>query len=292
VRGSAEVAADRSESPIQVDLNVISEGYFATVGIPLLRGRDFARSDQAGAPDVVIINERMADALWPGRNALGRYLRTRNGRNWQVIGIVPDRKLRSFRADVSSTVYRSVFQEPRREMTLQIRAAGNPLILAASLQEAVRQIAPGVPLLRIATMEAHLEKAVARERMTAALAGTLSALAIILLCVGLYGLISFHVVRRTREIGVRIALGARGAQVLLLMCRQGALLLLLGVFPGVPLSLAAARLTSSLLYGVNTADVASLLAGGSILFAAGAFATLIPAWRAARIDPAIALPGE
>jgi ABC-type antimicrobial peptide transport system permease subunit len=177
-------------------------------------------------------------------------------------------------------------------MTLQIRTGGNPLMLASSLPEAVRQVAPGVPLLRIATMQTHLENAVARERMTAALAGTLSVLAAVLLCVGLYGLISFHVLCRTREIGVRMALGARSGQVLLLILKQGALLLLLGVSAGVPLSLAAARLSSRLLYGVSPADGVSLLVGGSILLAAGIVATLIPAWRAARIDPASALRRE
>ena len=177
-------------------------------------------------------------------------------------------------------------------MTLQIRTSGNPLTLSGLLQDAVQQVAPDLPLLKIATMQAHLESAVARERMTAALASALSALAVVLLCVGLYGIVSFHVLRRTREIGVRMALGARREQVLLLMLKQGGRLLLLGVCAGVPLSLAAARLASALLYGVSPTDGVSLAAGAFSLLATGAFATLIPAWRAARIDPASALRSE
>jgi predicted permease len=292
MRSSTELTADPSAPAVPVDLNVVSPGYFETIGIPLVQGRNFHPSEQAGTPQVIIINQRTADTFWPGASPIGRQLRTRDGHNWEVIGIVPDRKLRNFRAGASPAVYRSVFQDPRREMTLQIRTGGNPLMLASSLPEAVRQVAPGVPLLRIATMQTHLENAVARERMTAALAGTLSVLAAVLLCVGLYGLISFHVLCRTREIGVRMALGARSGQVLLLILKQGALLLLLGVSAGVPLSLAAARLSSRLLYGVSPADGVSLLVGGSILLAAGIVATLIPAWRAARIDPASALRRE
>lgn len=294
IRSSIEVAAHPSETEpsTQVDLNVVSPGYFETIGIPLLQGRDFSRADHASSPDVVMINQRMAQRFWPGENALGRRLRTRDGQDWQVIGIVPDRKLRNFRAAASPSAYRPVFQESRRAMTLQIRTSGNPLMLSGLLQEAVQQVAPNLPLLKIATMQAHLENAVSRERMTAALASALSALAVVLLCVGLYGIVSFHVLRRTREIGVRMALGARREQVLLLILKQGGRLLLLGVCAGVPLSLAAARLASALLYGVSPADGVSLAAGAFILLATGAFATLIPAWRAARIDPASALRSE
>ena len=276
---------------VEFDANSVGPEYFAAMRIPLRAGRAFDDRDGRGAVRVAVINETMARRYWPGRSPLGRHIGDSLSAA-TVIGVVRDGKYRSLREAPRPVVYFSALQDPVSTGTLIVRARQNPIALAATVRQVVRAVDPNVPLFNIRTLETHLALASARERLVASVSVLFGSLALVLSLVGLSGLLAFAVARRTREIGVRLALGARPGDVRALILRRGMGLAGVGLAVGLGLAALLGRFTTVLLYGVSPIDPASYAVGLLLVAGVAGAASVLPAWRAARVDPVVALRTE
>jgi predicted permease len=301
MRGGTDIVTELPERPgqqhtTQVDYNVISPDYFATVGLAVLRGRAFTDHDREGAPKVAVVNEQFARRFWPRQDSLSQRFRLagRGSPDTEVVvaGVVRDGKFRNFREPVRPCFYLPLWQHWRGEVSLEVRAAGEPAPLSAAVGAAVRAIDRDLVLPEVLTLAAHRDLGLSQERLAAALLGGLGALALVLATLGVYGLLSFSVAQRTREIGIRLALGGRTAEVLRRVLRQGMVLVLIGIGIGLAVALALARFVASLLYEVSPSDATTLAGVSALLTAAAAVACLVPARRAARVNPVEALRYE
>jgi putative ABC transport system permease protein len=277
------------------DVATISDNYFAVAGISLLRGRPFAPSDLADGPKVVIIDERMAKTYWPGEDPVGKRMGFAGGIGQvEIIGVAPTLRLYGYASEPPvPQVYFLQRQVPAMNtVTVLLRTHGDPLALRAALADVVRRVDPAQPVFNVRTMEQDIARTQVTARLYTHLLGCFSGLALLLAAVGLYGVISYSTAQRTREIGIRLALGAVSAEVFRLILRDGFRLIAVGTALGLAAALALAQLTRSLLFGVSTAD-ASVYAGVVVLLGAiAALACWLPARRAARVDPLVALRAE
>ncbi len=276
---------------------VASPSYFETLGIPVLRGRAFNEFDSADGKPVTVINETMARRFWPGQDPVGQQIRiysnpTTTGPWLEIIGVVGDTKIRQLNEEAKQEIVMPFAQRPGRGATLLIRTAGDPEQLTAQVREHARALEKDVVFANITTMEQVLNRTLAQPRMNLALLGSLSALALVMAVIGVYGVMSYAVSQRTREMGIRMALGARKEDVLRLVLRQGLRVTLAGVGVGLAVSLALTRLMQSLLFGVSPTDPATFAAVAALLLAVALAACWIPARRAARVDPMVALRYE
>ncbi|MGA2326517.1 MAG: ABC transporter permease [Bryobacteraceae bacterium] len=274
------------EMPI-VFARVVDRRYFQAMQVPLQRGRLFTERD-AGAPRVAIVNETMARRFWPGQDPIGK--RFGNSRDWiTVVGVVGDMKHTSITQAPDAEYFEPYPQGPRSEMVLAVRTAADPMRLAPALRNAVLELDPDQPVSRVVAMSRRLSDSIAPQRFSALLLGIFALVALALAAVGIYGVISFSVTRRTHEIGVRLALGARRNDVLGMVVLDAVGLALIGVAIGVAGGLALTRLLGSLLYGVSATDPVIFAAVSLVLTAVAALASFLPARRAARVDPIVAL---
>jgi putative ABC transport system permease protein len=286
----------------EVELNFASPGYFQTVGIPLLQGRDFDAREVPGVPRSVIIDETMARKYFPGQNPIGRHIddnqtREKNPPPLTVIGVVGHT---INQAPGSEPVFEKMpqmhycaAQSYQTDAMLMIRvAAGDPLRLAEPVRREVLALDPALPVADVNTMEGNIASEIAPRRLTMVLLGTFSVLALVLASIGLYGVMALGVTQRTREMGIRLALGAQRRDVLNLMLGQGARLVGIGLAVGLIAALGLARAASSLLYGIGGSDPATLASVSLLLAAVALLATYLPARRAMRIDPLEALREE
>ncbi len=276
--------------------------YFATMGIPLLRGRAFGPQDEPTAPigqmsqasRTVIIDETIARKLFGEADPVGQFLHADDsGPPLEVIGVAKDVIHKHLRGGPRPSVYS--IPAPNRRYVLSyynVRTTGNPLTIAGAIRQVVRELDPKVEVTELQTMNALIDDQLFRERSLSSLVGFFSLLALVLACLGLYGTLSYSVVRRTREIGVRMALGARRQTVLSLVIRQGLRLVLIGLGIGLGAALAATRLVSSLLYGVTATDPMTFALTVLLLGMVALVSCWLPARRAARIDPMAALRCE
>jgi predicted permease len=289
MRGGTDIVVDRAK--IQVDYNVVSPDYFPMIGLPVLGGRGFTDQDREGAPAVAVINELMARRFWPGRNPLGRRFRLtgREGGEVEVVGLVRDGKFRNFRDTHRPCFYLPLAQAGRRQMNLEVRAAGDLAALVAAIRSEVRAIDPAIPLADVLTLETIRERSLSQERLIASLLAGCGGVALLLAAIGIYGVMAFAVAQRTREIGIRMALGARAGDVAAAVLRRCALLALAGLAIGLAAAAALSRLVASLLYGVSPRDPAVLAGSSLALVLTALLAGYLPARRASRIDPATAL---
>jgi predicted permease len=280
----------------------VTPDYFATMGIPLLRGRAFGPQDEPTAPvgqmsqasRAVIIDETIARKLFGEANPVGQFLRADDsGPPLEVIGVAKDVIHQRLRGGPRPSVY-SIPASNRRYVLshFNARTVGNPLTIAGGIRQVVREMDPKVEVTELQTMKALIDDQMFRERSLSSLVGFFSLLALGLACLGLYGTLSYSVVRRTREIGVRMALGARRQTVLSLVLRQGLKLVLIGIGIGLGAALAATRLVSSLLYGVAATDPLTFVGVSLLLIGVSLIACGLPARRAAGIDPMTALRCE
>lgn len=266
----------------------IGPGYFGTIGLPLVEGRDVTDRDDASAPPVVIINETMARRYWSGRPALGG--RVRIGERWaEVIGIAHDAKYTSLSEPDRAFMYLPVGQAYRTEMRVIARTSGDPDALVPAVRQALARVAPGVPLFDVQTLAQHIAFSFFLIEMAATLLAVFGGTAALLAALGLYGVIAQGVAARTREIGVRMSLGASAADVGRLIVGQGLGLAGLGIALGLVGAAAVTRLFESQLLGVNPLDPAAFAATTTLLAATALVACALPAWRAARLDPVRAL---
>jgi putative ABC transport system permease protein len=278
---------------------VVSPGYFEAMRVPLRRGRYFNSGDGPDARAVAIINETMARKFWPNGDALGKRFKfdEPNAKTpWcSIVGVVGDVRQMRLNEAPRQEMYFPYWQAKGNWMAprdLAMRTAGNPLDLAAAVRQAVWSIDKDQPVSDVMTMDDILDQEVAQRRVQAALLGGFAALALILACVGIYGVLSYLVTQRTREIGVRVALGARASDVFRTVAGQGMALAAIGIAAGLAVSLLLMRLLSSLLFGVNSADPAAYLSAVTLFAAVALVASYFPARRAARVDPMAALRCE
>jgi putative ABC transport system permease protein len=297
------------EAPSAV-YRIVTPGYFATMRLPLMRGRDITEADSVTAPGVVIINEQAARQYWPGEDPIGKRLcfddDTANPASWlTVIGIAKDAKQDSWTDKATPEAYLAAFQnhdylgdsgsEASKHMnyiTLVARTAGDAAALAPAMKEAAWSFDRNLAISQVATMDGVVTEANAQPRFEMLLLTIFAAVALILAAVGIYGVISYSASRRTHEIGVRMSLGATRADVLLLVIRQGMWLALAGSVIGITGALLISRLMTKLLYGVQPTDPVTFMAVATGLGVVALLACYIPARRAMRVNPVTALRYE
>ena len=271
----------------------VTPDYIAAMGIPLLAGRNLASADREGAPLVTLVDEVAAKQLWPNENPIGQRIRFVWLEEWiTVVGVVGAVKRDSLNAPALSSLYRPMRQGFPSSMRLVARAELDPASLAASVRSAVSAVDANVPVSDIRTLDELVAASAARPRFTMLLLGVFAGVALLLGAVGIYGVIAFAVARRTREIGVRMALGAESGSVLRMVMREGGTLALIGVVLGLAGAFAVSRLLAGLLYGVTPSDPLVFVTVPVLLTAVALIASLIPAMRAAHVDPLVALRAE
>jgi len=281
--------SDPSKSPPLTNVDVVDTGYFDTAGIGLLRGRDFTDADRAGALPVAIVNEAMARQFWPGQEALGKRFRFYTETvPREVVGVVKTSKYTTLGEPPQPAAYTPLQQTYSDNIVLFVKAAGDAAALIEPVRREVRQLDPRMPIQNAQVVRGLIDQSLWAVNLAAALLGIFGALALSLACVGLYGVMSYSVSQRTREIGLRMALGASRPTVVALVMRQGLTLVGFGVIFGVGTAMTTSKMVASLLYGSST-DFVSYFAASVALVVVAALASLVPAMRASRVDPIIAL---
>jgi len=292
--GSFEVEGEPPVIPGQeprAERRWVTPGYFAAMGIPIQRGRVFTSKDSADQPSVVVINETLARQFFSARDPLGHRLKVQGA--WRtIVGVVSDVKSASLESDVRSQVYRPHAQEPWPPMTVVLHTEGNPLALAAAVRNEMKALDGLIPVAKMRTMEQVVWNAASARRFNTALLAFFAVAALLLTMIGTYGVVGFLVSRRSREIGIRMALGAQRRDVLRLVLQQGMQPVAFGSFAGLVGSLAASRLIASQLYGVSATDPLTLSSILALLLIAALLACWLPARRATRVDPMEALRYE
>jgi putative ABC transport system permease protein len=279
------------------EIRVVTPDYFRVLKTPLLRGHFFSESDNAHAPGVVIINNALATKYWPNEGALGKRItfsdpRKPNPKWLTVIGIVRNIRHRGLDVDPAPEYYLPLAQNAESSMILTVRSAQDPGALTSAIRREIQSIDPDQPIANVRTLEAVTADSIAPRRMSMVLLGAFAGFAMLLASVGIYGVISYLVVQRTHEIGVRIALGAQRSDILRLVVGHAAKLIGIGTIIGLVLAFLSTRLLSVLLYNVGAFDVATFLFVTITLAAVALLASYIPALRAARADPVVALGHE
>jgi len=274
----------------------VAPGFFETVGTALVAGRDFTERDTDTAPPVAIISERMARFFFGHENPLGKRFGWpgETGYTTEIIGVVKDARHGTPR-DQRGLYYVPYRQQQRllgAMWVVVVRTAGNPSGITARVRQELRELDPNLPVLRINTIAEQSNDLLVQERLLATLASAFGVLAMLLVCLGLYGVISYAVARRTNELGIRLALGATPAAVLRLVLKENLWLVLVGIALGVSVALAAARLISARLFGISPTDPLTIVAAIALLLAVAALAAFFPARRVARVDPLVALRHE
>jgi putative ABC transport system permease protein len=296
VEGAAPLAAGERDD---ANHRVVSADYFQTIGVPLVAGRFFSRFDSPNAMPVAIINEGMAKQYWPGANPLGRRFRfAPDGDAWfTVVGVVGDVHQMGLDVAGRAEMYFPATQAPGSfgyftPRDLAVRVKGDPLQFAAAVRLAVWSVDRNQPISGVMPFTELVDKELSAQRIQLWLLGSFAGLALLLAVIGLYGLLSHMVAERTRDIGVRMALGAQRSQVLASVMRQGLELVLLGLMAGAAGAWWQTRLMQKMLYGVKPTDAATFAAVAFTLLVAGALACYVPARRATRVDPMQALHHE
>jgi putative ABC transport system permease protein len=288
--GEGVVTADAT----RINANIIGPGFFRTLGIPLVRGRDFHERDVEGRPPVVILNETAVKMHFGGGNPLGQRVsfRGRQGPWREVVGVVRDSKYAALGEAALPVAYMPVAQNREAGMTLYVRTSVPPASLIGSVRREIQAIEPNLPVPSIQTMTDTISTSLYAARMGAWLLAVFGGLALLLAAIGIYGVLSFSIARRTREMGIRLALGANARDVFLLVVRDGMLLVGAGVIIGLAGGLAGAQSLASFLYGVPTSDAATFAVTLIILTTVALVACVIPARRAMRVNPIAALRYE
>lgn len=270
--------------------------YYKTMGIPLVRGRYFEDRDSAEAPGVAIIDETMARKYWPDEDPVGKRITFEGGRDnprWrEIVGIVGHVKHRGLEGESRVQYYIPYQQRPQSSMFLVVRTSGDPSSVAGSVRSSVLSIDRDLPVFRVKTMEQYVSESMTQRRFAMYLFGIFAVIALVLAAVGLYGVMAYSVTQRTHEIGVRMALGARRQDVVAMVVRQGMVLAGAGLVVGLGAAFGLTRLMAALLFGVNVRDVTTFVLISLILGAIAFMASLVPARRATKVDPLIALRYE
>jgi putative ABC transport system permease protein len=295
-RGLKVMSREHPSQPVYAAYNLVSPGYFETLGIPILQGRSLDRRDRHDAPAAVVVSRSLARKLWGEANPLGHYLSTTDpprpgdlGPLFEVVGVARDARIDSLTEPPGALVYFSLEQRFHPRQTLEVRTAAAPAALAPALREAVRSVNPDLSIVDMLPLDEQIRRSLAEPRMYAEIAGLFGLLGLLVAVVGLFGLLSYTVGQRTREIGIRMAIGAGRADVLRLVLGQGMTLVGIGLALGIAGSLALNRLMERILFGVAATDPLTFLSVPAILLLVTLAACYLPARRAARLDPLKAL---
>ncbi len=291
VEGRPDPAPDQQRDVIT---RVVSPGYFRTMGIPLVQGRDFNEHDKVDTTQMVVITEKTARHYWPGENPVGKRLKPGTSTSespWrEVIGVVKDVRQNDFVAEPKLQMYLAYTQTNAfAPNAIAVRTAVDPLSIASSVRRVIWEVDKDQPVSDLSTMEAIVSKAVARQRFSTLLLGVFAGLALVLAAVGIYGVMSYSVAQRTHEIGIRMALGAQRSDVLKLTIMQGLKLVLAGVVIGLLAAFILTRVMASLLFGVSATDPLTFATISFVLIGVALLASYIPALRATKVDPMVAL---
>ena len=276
------------------DKRVTSPGYFRTMHIPILRGREFSDADRLSAPHVAIINDSFARKYFPNEDPIGK----RIGFNWEIegfqeiIGVVGDVKHNDLASPIDREIYVSYLQRPDSGFTVVVRTGADPTSLVSAVRTTLGALDPGIAMAEVSTLENIVSRSVSDQRSSVFLLGSLGALALVLTAIGIYGVLAYTVAQQTRELGVRIALGASSGDVLRLVLGRGLRLVAIGCGVGLAASFGVTRLMQTLLFGVTATDPLTFAGVTLLLFAVAFMACWIPARRATRVDPLVALRYE
>ena len=298
---AGQQAVDRSTRP-SCFFKMVTPGYFQSLGIKFRKGRGLTNQDAKGSPPVAVINETMAKRYFKGQDPVGQRVLIQEivpGKQelgpeipWEVVGMIADEKINGLDDDKSAGVYAPYAQSPTLGVDLVVRGALDPSGLRKAIETEVHQINKDQPLTNIKTLEAIKAESVGSNRLRTTLLGVFAGIALLLASIGIYGVISYSVVQRTHELGVRSALGASAGELLRLVIGSGMLLAGLGVVLGIAGAFALTRLLSSLLFGVTATDPLTMSAVVVILGSVALLACFVPARRAAKVDPMVALRYE
>ena len=292
---SVEGHQPRPDEKLGVRLSYVTSGYLATVGKTLLLGRGLTERDREGAPQVALINETMARRFFANKSSLGKrfaFGASPDGYDFEIVGVVKDARYRNIREQTRGMVYVSLFQMPQNAGALEIRAQGEPEALSSQVKEAIRAVAPTMPILRVVPLAARIERSLERDKLLTKLTGFFGVLGLALAAIGLYGIMAYSVIRRTREIGLRVALGAQRHDVVRAVLRETLLLVAAGAVLGTLATIACGHFVAGLLFGVQPADPTTIATAVLVLLATGILAASLPARRATKVDPMTALRYE
>jgi predicted permease len=294
---SIEGHVDKAGENMSAEFVLVGPSYPEAMGMALLQGREIGLQDAPGAPKVAMVNEAFVRAFFPGQRAVGH--RFGIGKpakeSYEIVGVLRDAQFHDVKENVKPMVFPAILQDASQSAlsaAIVIRTAGDPGSMAATVRQAVADVDPNLPATGTGTLSGQIASTFDVERVAAELVSFFGGLALLLACVGLYGVVAQGVSRRTNEIGVRMALGARGRDILWMVLSNTITLLLAGLAIGIPVALTATRLVKSQLYGVGAADALSFIVAALILVSVAIFAGLLPARRAMRVDPMVALRYE
>jgi predicted permease len=278
----------------EINWNVVGADYFRVMRVPVMRGRAFTDLDRDGAPPVVVINEAFARRYWPGQDPIGKGISVTGpeGPFRAVVGVVADGKYRSLAEDPLPYMYLPFGQQYRAWMTVHVRSAGDPGPVLARLRQEVRSLDPNVPIVNPTTLKEQVGIAVLPQRLAATLLSAFGVLAVLLAAIGLYGVMAYAVSRRTREFGIRTALGATWHDVVRQVVGEGLVLAATGVIVGLAVAAVVTRFARAFLFDVSPLDPIAFGAVTALLLGVTALASYVPARRATRVDPMVALRYE
>ena len=293
---AALTGEDEARALLDASMTSVWPEFFATLGAPLVAGREFSLRDDATAPPVVIINETLARRLWPGESPLGKHLRMfgEGEKLMEVVGVARDAKYHDLTESATSFFFLPELQRPRYVpgMTLLVRTAGEPGGTLATLRSVVREMDRDLPVYGMRTLSEHVRERLDKERGVSALLGAFGALGLLLAALGLYGVMAYAVAQRTREIGIRMALGAARREVVRMVVGEGLRLAGLGIAIGLVLAAGLSQVIRKFLFGVTATDGLTFAVVAVLFTAVAAAASLVPARRASRVDPMVALRSE
>ena len=280
------------DTPVPIDWRIVSPGYFRTMSIPLLRGRDFADRDGPNAPLVTIVSQATARKFWGEMDPIGRTLRrAADSRLFTVIGVVGDVRSTTLNQE-SPALYYPMAARVWPLMDVVVRTDSSPEALLPMVRQKVHELDAGLPVATVRTMDEWVSSSATQPRLSAALVGVFAAVAVLIAAIGIYGVLAYSVNQRTREIGLRIALGARADGVVRLIVKEGMAVAIAGIVAGVVTAMVLGRAVSSLVYGIRPDDPLTFAAVATVLAVVALAACSLPARRAARVDPMIALREE
>lgn len=281
------------QESVEADYTLATSGYFDVVGIQLLRGRDISESDDAAAPEVVVVNQAFVDRYWPGESGIGGRLRTFSSDTpMEVIGVVANAKYRSIAEEVRPQIWLPLAQHYESGVILHIRTHGDPRPLLPTIRQQVHDLDPDLPIIRADLMENITANGTLPQRILSMVLGGVGVIALALAMLGIYGVIAYAVSQRTREVGIRVALGARPGKVVGMVVREGLGLSALGLVIGLAVGAGVAQLLRALFFGLSPLDFIAVGGTLGLMVLAAVTASLLPALRAARVDPVKSLRWE
>jgi predicted permease len=283
--------APSPEEQMSIDFNAVSSAYFRTMGIRVTRGRDFTAADDSASQPVMVVNERFAERFWPGQDPVGKVVRTRRAER-VVVGVVPTGKYQSLGEAPKAFMYFPIEQVFNPSAVLQVRTKTDPTLLIPALRAEAAALDATLPVSNVRTISAHLGIALMPARLAGGALAVFGMLGLVLASVGIYGVMSYSVAQRTREIGIRMAMGAARTEVVGLIMKQGLTLVAIGGAVGIAAALGASQILRGLLYGASAFDVVTFVGVPLLLLAVAALAIWVPALRAASVDPVRAIRSE